>query len=703
MKKLCIFILALFLLPAIISMGQAETYLNGTITQSNLNLGNGSVSDPAIRFSTDPDTGWYYIGSGNWGWSKNGTKKVELGNSSYEISVTGSVGTTTGAFKNGVELGQVAFVDARDYASISAALTAIGSDSRALFLAAGTWTISADLIIPANVTLVFERGAVAAIASGKTLTMNGGISAGLYQIFSGAGTAAFGTTVSKVFPQWWGAIEDSGTTDNTTPINAALATGKVVTLINGGGYYKITDNITAGVAGTVLRSPNQAQIRQTTAGKYLLNITASNVTIDNLSFYGSQYATASLTEYGVFAHGADTDNRIVGVRIKNCKMENVAYSGIHFRYANDLEALNNSVQNIHTHGILVESCSFGLIEGNRIENVVGLYADSPSGAYGVAVAEASSNRTTDPQNTDIRVIGNSVYNVPDWEGLDTHEGIRVSIINNIVRKTQIGISVSTSETNSPRDCVVAGNVVDADGAYTPQAGIIVSGKATDNRAQNIAVTGNTVRGYGKDEDLSGAIKCQLVDNLTVTGNVVYDSTTAGLVLNQYITGITVTGNTIAGLTAGGTATKVGGIVVEYSIEGHIEGNYISTGAQKCMYSASGAASTSLTWGPNNMVSSHATGPWQFVNADHGRGMELFASVTWDAGSIAIGAATSTTTTVNFDNLGDTVMVGSSLDIAGLTLTGYVNAANTVTISLANNTGGAVDLASGTYYVRVIRH
>lgn len=77
-----------------------------------------------------------------------------------------------------------------------------------------------------------------------------------------------------------------------------------------------------------------------------------------------------------------------------------------------------------------------------------------------------------------------------------------------------------------------------------------------------------------------------------------------------------------------------------------------------------------------------------------------ASKTYDPGSIASGAQITTTVTTTGAAMGDFVQASFSLDLAGLTLTAYVSAADTVTVVLVNHTVGAVDLASGTLRVRV---
>lgn len=58
-------------------------------------------------------------------------------------------------------------------------------------------------------------------------------------------------------------------------------------------------------------------------------------------------------------------------------------------------------------------------------------------------------------------------------------------------------------------------------------------------------------------------------------------------------------------------------------------------------------------------------------------------------------------TVPGAKLGDFALVSYSIDVADLELSAQVTAANTVTVSLSNNTGGTIDLGAGTLRVKVI--
>lgn len=82
---------------------------------------------------------------------------------------------------------------------------------------------------------------------------------------------------------------------------------------------------------------------------------------------------------------------------------------------------------------------------------------------------------------------------------------------------------------------------------------------------------------------------------------------------------------------------------------------------------------------------------------------LTGSKTWDAGNIADGNMTSTTVTVTGAALGDVASASLTTAVpAGALLTANVTAANTVTVTLFNKTGGDLDLASGTLKAEVVR-
>ena len=145
-------------------------------------------------------------------------------------------------------------VIAADYGTNQAAL----ESADAVAVAAGkrlvigiSYSITTDCTLSAHIKIL--PAAILTIATGKTLTINGTLDAGLYQIFSctGTGKVVFGRPngVKELVPQWWGAT-GNGTTDDIIPLQAmvdcSVASGGEsggIDIYIPGGIYKITDTL----------------------------------------------------------------------------------------------------------------------------------------------------------------------------------------------------------------------------------------------------------------------------------------------------------------------------------------------------------------------------------------------------------------------------------------------------------------------------
>lgn len=90
----------------------------------------------------------------------------------------------------------------------------------------------------------------------------------------------------------------------------------------------------------------------------------------------------------------------------------------------------------------------------------------------------------------------------------------------------------------------------------------------------------------------------------------------------------------------------------------------------------------------------------FTTLDSAVGKVLTGSKTHDFASVADGAQATTTVTVTGAALGDFCQATVGVSQAGVILHAYVSAADTVTVVLQNESGGAVDLASTTLRVLV---
>lgn len=75
------------------------------------------------------------------------------------------------------------------------------------------------------------------------------------------------------------------------------------------------------------------------------------------------------------------------------------------------------------------------------------------------------------------------------------------------------------------------------------------------------------------------------------------------------------------------------------------------------------------------------------------------SKTYDPPSLANGTQAQTTVTATGATLGTFATASFSLDLQGIALSATASATNTVTVTFSNNTGGVLDLGSGTLRVR----
>jgi hypothetical protein len=100
-----------------------------------------------------------------------------------------------------------------NFPSLNDALTAIGVTSKTLLIQKNI-TITANTTIPDNVNLWFSPLGKFTINLGVTLTINGGVTAGLWQIFDGVGTVNGSPKITEVYPEWFGAKVNDVSVDN---------------------------------------------------------------------------------------------------------------------------------------------------------------------------------------------------------------------------------------------------------------------------------------------------------------------------------------------------------------------------------------------------------------------------------------------------------------------------------------------------------
>jgi hypothetical protein len=303
-------------------------------------------------------------------------------------------------------------------------------------LVPGTYSVSADMTIPAYVSLYIPKGAVIAVATTKTLTIAGSLTTGSYQIFdcTGSGKVA-GLAVAN--PMWFGAVQDSGTTDCTAAFQLARQAASIVRIpdIGGGAYYKITENIinTATTGSYTFEGVGKPEIRIVRAPSatrsensvFVADASLTDLTIRNLVLRGNQTGAGAL---GVGIYAAQISGQLI---IDNVECSYFNEYGIYI-WDTESEIGVIDVNNNYYQGFVVT---------NNAKLIHVLHIDAhDNGNAGVDI-ELSKGRGVGLANVHIDSIhayDNGLYGVActlsayTWAECTTDDGLTIDDYGNIV-------------------------------------------------------------------------------------------------------------------------------------------------------------------------------------------------------------------------------------------------------------------------------
>jgi len=198
-----------------------------------------------------------------------------------------------------------------EYGSLSAMVTAIGSNKATVIIDSTPPNLTAALTIPTNIHLIWYAGAI--LSGSFTLTIQGPISAGPYQIFSSP-IVLGKASCNEVYVEWFGAKADDSTNCYTAfqaAINSVTSTGYTVSTIKLlGGVYRIGTTLTIS-KGCTIEGQGSSNIEgsgtviKATANTTLFNINGSSIgsgTVENVyisKVYITTTATATSGSHGI--------------------------------------------------------------------------------------------------------------------------------------------------------------------------------------------------------------------------------------------------------------------------------------------------------------------------------------------------------------------------------------------------------------------
>lgn len=133
-------------------------------------------------------------------------------------------------------------------------LAAATGDGDSVLFAPGTYTISASQTVnfPATASVSAEDGAKINTIDAASIVISGTFTAPVTEVFTGNLNVTFGDAQPLAFAEWFGALADSGETDNTDAFLALFASGALLVSMPGKNGYSVSTDISASIPGNAV-------------------------------------------------------------------------------------------------------------------------------------------------------------------------------------------------------------------------------------------------------------------------------------------------------------------------------------------------------------------------------------------------------------------------------------------------------------------
>ena len=295
--------------------------------------------------------------------------------------------------QNIVDRLQADFLQANDYATLSAAISAASTDTLSVMVSS-RYNITTNTTLSGQTAIIARQGARFNVSSGDTLTINIPFYAGDYQVFEGSGVVR-GLKLYK--PEWFGAKVNDGI-DDSGSINSAItslnSTGGVVVLSDG--EWTINTAINTSNNLSLIGSGRSTMLKASSGNISIIHVsTDTNVTISNITFDGVDSTNVDGVSSDNSKNITITRNHFKNIGSYAVSLINTTKSWVTFNLSEQANDDHQDAAEIR----LLRGCNDNVIGWNKL-----MGADS----VGIFIQENFNGSFPTPKNN--LIVGNEIRN-----------------------------------------------------------------------------------------------------------------------------------------------------------------------------------------------------------------------------------------------------------------------------------------------------
>lgn len=443
----------------------------------------------------------------------------------------------------------------------SALLKASKLTSGKIYFPKGTYVLSDSIVFHSKLVLVFDDQARIQVPSGKKLTINGTITAGLYKIFGGTGMVAGTATNKIVYPEWFGALGNAVQDDRLyiqAAVNYASSLNNDATVIfspnktyilgtmtePGKTFIQMQPRVSLGGTGTVkVANKTGAYNNIFEFKKPVNNISITNLTIDSNSVKNAITVkpTDSYNARREFMMYTGSGVKIDNITVKNSSSLQTIMANV----VGNMTITNNKFLNMGAGSTFYYDTSCMYLVGDNIVVAENLFeAGGPGANTAIEVHGSSKNVRNNTMNKYRTGILFAPTDNPRFENKDN------IIAGNKITKTVFGINLWADTDDVGKLDIYNNNIlVNArGGGYLPTnagaAGIHFYNKGTYSWS-DLTIRNNTINfenpgnGYMTLSPNAAGIDFSLytstanIKNVVIKGNTIRNAYTNGISWSVY--------------------------------------------------------------------------------------------------------------------------------------------------------------------------